>query len=122
MREERMMTGPQVVRACPVIREPPAASVMMTLHRVFGISQVRRRIEIGEPMLDVELFCDDDVAVTERLRTLLDLFAPYRHTVHECLGEDPPSDQNRIEAQALLSTLDRPSRPGPRPFEPYPSG
>ncbi|KAB8162017.1 DUF4303 domain-containing protein [Streptomyces sp. 3MP-14] len=110
------------VRALVVAGEPLPARVLMALHRLLGlgVAEVRRRVEAGQPLVDVELFGNDRYEVADRLRALLDLLAPHRVAVHECLGGDGPSEENRIEPAALLRLVAAPPEPAPEPVRPLP--
>lgn len=71
--------------------------------------------------MDVVLFDNDHVVAARRVRAVLDLVAPYRRTVHECSGGDPPSEENRIDEQTLFTVLSSfPDPPPPPPVRPDP--
>ncbi|MEU0492796.1 DUF4303 domain-containing protein [Nocardiopsis sp. NPDC006139] len=115
------MTDPNAVSAYVLLRERPPAAVLAALHRVLGlgVSEVARRALSGEPLLRVELFGDDHAEAARRLRTVLDLVAPHRHEVHECVGGASPGPENRTDAAALLAALAAAPEP-PAPVRPAP--
>lgn len=115
------MTDPGAVSACVLLCERPPAAVLMALHRALGlgVSEVARRARSGVPLLRSELFGNDHAEAVRRLRTVLDLVAPYRHEVHECVGGAPPGPGTRTDAPTLLSSLDRAGEP-PAPVRPVP--
>ncbi|RMI36753.1 DUF4303 domain-containing protein [Streptomyces triticirhizae] len=110
------------VRALVVVGEPLPAGVLMALHRTLGlgVAEVRRRVDAGQPLVDVELFGNDQREVTDRLRASLDLLAPYRTAVHECLGDAGPSENNRIEPAALRRLIADPPERARAPVRPVP--
>ncbi|MET7640747.1 DUF4303 domain-containing protein [Streptomyces sp. NPDC005438] len=110
-------SDPHAVRASVVPGERPPARVLMALHRALGLglSEVRRRTDTGQPLLDVELFGNDRAEVLARLRAVLDALGPHAHSVHECLGDEPPSEANRIAPQVLLRVLSDGTEPVPAP-------
>ena len=114
------MTGAETTNACVLLRERPPAAVLMGLHRALGlgVSEVLRRVESGEPLVRAALFGNDRAEVADRLRTVLDLVAPYRHEVHECLGDTGPGPATRIDARTLFNVIEAvtdPSGSAPRP-------
>ncbi|MFL1382392.1 DUF4303 domain-containing protein [Nocardiopsis protaetiae] len=115
------MTDPNAVEACVLLRERPPAAVLMALHRVLGlgVSEVARRARSGEPLLRVELFGNDHAGSARRLRTVLDLVAPHRHEVHECVGGAAPGPESRTDAATLLAVLTAAAEPA-APVRPVP--
>lgn len=114
------MTDAETTSACVLLTERPPAAVLMELHRALGlgVSEVLRRIEAGVPLVRAELFGNDRAEVAGLLHTVLDLVAPYRHEVHECVGDAEPGPLTRIDASILRSIIDgdtAPAGPPPRP-------
>ncbi|QNG19332.1 DUF4303 domain-containing protein [Rhodococcus triatomae] len=114
-----MTADPSAVRVCVVVTAPAPAELLMALHRTLGIglSEVLRRIDTGEPMVDVELFGNDHRQVTRLLESVLESVAAIRHSVHECIGDETPAEANRIAANRLANILagDPESAPAVRP-------
>lgn len=110
------------VHACIVLSERPPAAVLVALHRMLGvgIADVQRRIAAGTPLVRVELFGNDHTAVAHRLRAVLAAVAPYRHEVHECIGDARPSPGTRIDADTLRAVLADVAPPPALPPRPVP--
>ncbi|WP_141514598.1 hypothetical protein [Streptomyces zhaozhouensis] len=116
----RAMAGAHAVRAVVVAHGPLPAAVLMALHRVvgLGVAEVRRRVTRGLPLVDVALFGNDQAEVAETLTAVLDLLAPHRHRVHQCLGGAAPAEGNRFAAATLRRVIAEAADGRPCPVTP----
>lgn len=105
---ELTVADPNATRAVVILREAPSTAVLARTHRLLGLGlgDIRQRAASGSPLVDVELFGNDHTAIDGMLRTLLIDLDGLHHTVHECIGDEPPSRENEVTADLLRNVLE----------------
>lgn len=95
------------VRVVVLVRGVPPARGLIGLHRALGLglSEVRGRIHAGQPILDAELFGNRHEEVMRVVEAVLAHLADASYSIHECIGDDPPSPSNEITAEVLRRIL-----------------
>ncbi|MDR4533057.1 hypothetical protein [Glutamicibacter sp. PS] len=94
-------------RAVLLVRKAPSAASLMRLHRLLkiGLSEIASRIDRNDPLLDVELFGNDHIEVSQQVRAVLAEFDGADVAVHLCLENESPSPHNEWTVEVLLNIL-----------------
>lgn len=113
------MPSPPTEHVVIILRERPPAAVAMALHRQLGlgVSEVLRRVETGEPLLDRGLWLNDRVRLERLLEEVLSAIGPYAHDLHVVPPGAPRSADTLVDPVTLWALV-RPEEdrePPPRP-------